>query len=747
MFRLILVFLLGVRAAGWAAEADPLRWVDPFLGTDGDGEVFPGAVVPFGLVSLSPDTIDPQGTSGYRPGVPVQGFSHNHTSGTGGRGRYGNLLVAPQEGQFDRDAWERGMPLTREIAAPGFYAADCGGVRVELTASAKAGIHRYTFPRAGLGTIGVDFSATRNNGDLTHAPSSVCTGVDAEVVGTDGFAGQASFNGGWGGLSPYTIYFAGRFDRTFAGQGAWREGSVTGDVPRIASPRGGFFFKFPVQAGETVTLTVAISYRSRENARRNLDAALSFAETRRAAEGLWRDVLRRIQIEGGSEAERTLFYNGLYRSVIMPTDVTGETPEFDPGVPAYWNIYCLWDTSLTVHPLYTLILPERQAHFLQALLAIYERRGWLPDAWLAGDFGMVQGGTQVDLVFAEAILKKLPGFDREKAYAAMRQNATVPGNDIRWGRFEDYFLLGYVPLGSDRGRQRNLGINSNPTSRTLEYARNDFAVAEAARVLGHAEDATTFAQRSLGAWILWNPDIRFFWARDREGLWMRGHTDKEGQWIEDAFDPAAEAPSWYPPFYEGTAWHYAFAMPHDGAGLVRRHGGREELARVLDRYFDGGFHNQANEPGFLTPWMYLHAGRPDRTADRVREIRSRDYRRAPDGLPGNDDAGALSSWYVFASLGLYPVAGQDIYFLSSPAFPVSHLALGDGKTLTIRAPDVSATNRYVQSVTVNGRTWTKAWLRHADIAGGGEIRFVMGPEPSDWGTAEPPPSASETVSP
>jgi predicted alpha-1,2-mannosidase len=435
-----------------------------------------------------------------------------------------------------------------------------------------------------------------------------------------------------------------------------------------------------------------------------------------------------------------MFYSALYRTALMPADVTGDVPGFAADTPQFWNFYCLWDTYHTVNPLYTLIVPDRQSAIIRAMLAIYDKHGWLPDSWIANNYGAVQGGTHADTIIADAFAKSLTGFDREKAYAAIRKDATEPAptldpadaswGNIKRGRFGEYFKLGYLPIENPlRGNRL-----SCPTSRTLEYAVNDSSVGTAARILGKTEDAARFARQSMNGWNLWNPETKLFWAKDSDGKWVEG------------FKPDLDRPSYQGPFYEGTPWQYAFALRHDIHGLIKRLGGKDAMLAYLDQYFDGGFHNQSNQPTLLTPWLYTYAGRPDKTVDRVRAAMAKGYKNARKGLPGNDDAGTMSAWYVFAAMGFYPNAGQDLYLLASPVFSRITIQLGEsGKTFVISAPGLSPENKYVQSATLNGKPWDQAWFRHGDISGGAVLILKMGPKQSDWGTRTFPPSPTSAA--
>jgi predicted alpha-1,2-mannosidase len=327
------------------------------------------------------------------------------------------------------------------------------------------------------------------------------------------------------------------------------------------------------------------------------------------------------------------------------------------------------------------------------------------------------------VVLADAIVKDLGGFDSEAALQAMMKDGDVQSPDPRnEGReLNDYLALGYMPLSQTRS-----------ASRTLEYAFDDFAIAAAARKLGHRAIADRYARRSLGWRNLWDPESRCIRPRYADG-----------QWLEN-FDCDREYPDqsmawWDAPYYEGTARQYSTFVPHDVAGLIERTGGADAFVSWLDRLFESGGYNQGNEPDMLAPFLYIHAGRPDRTALRVRSILAHDYKTGRSGLPGNDDAGALSSWYVWAAIGLYPNAGQPFYYIASPLFARTTIRLEGGRSFIIEAQGTSDTAIYVQRAELNGRPLDRAWLTHKEIVAGGRLVLAMGEAPSRWGAGVPPP--------
>jgi predicted alpha-1,2-mannosidase len=747
----LLVALVAFTSTGYSADApaqdptqdpthDPMSLVNPMVGTDLDnGALYPGAALPFGMVKLSPDTTKPS-TAGYNPDEPILGFSHNHIGGTGGAAFYGQLRVRPQTGELNVSP--EASPKSHETSSPGYYSVDLTSdkVNAELTCTERVGFHRYHFPVGAPARVLFDLSSVIAG----EKPQGSCSGCSAQFVSDRQLEGRASIRAGYG--LTYTIYFSALFDQPATARGVWLEGQAQPGVEQVTGgdrQTAGLYEEFV--PGVTVNLRVAISYTSIEQARENLlpSQGLDFDEVRARAEGIWRKHLAKIVVEGGTETKRRQFYTALYHTVLTPTDVTGDNGNWtsDPTQPAYWDIHTLWDTFRTTDPLRILIYPDRERGLINSLLTIYQKTGWLPDAWVANKRSIgFQGGTHADNVIADAVVKKLGGFDLNLAYEAVHKDATEinPKNSKifpGFGRLPPYLTLGYVPSTVYSGKDSSGHGNqySSGTSRTLEYAYNDFTVSEVADAVGNKVDAEKFRQRSLGAYVLFHPGKKLFWAKT-----------ETGQWIPDV-DPRKTVMGWSSSFYEGNAWQYRFSMPHDMAGLIARCGGDASFIAILDEYFDTGLHWAGNEPGFLTPWLYIYAGRPDKTVDRVREILSKNFHLKPSGYPGDDDVGAMSGWYLFSAMGFYPNAGQDIYLIASPLFSKVTIALGSsGKTFVISAPDLSTENKYVQSATLNGKPWNQAWFRHADIINGAELVLQMGPKPSDWGTHLRPPSPAET---
>ncbi|MCA1629086.1 MAG: GH92 family glycosyl hydrolase [Acidobacteria bacterium] len=714
-------------------------YADPFVGTENGGNVVPGAQVPFGFVHASPDTAN-HNTAGYNPYENVLGFSQTHVSGTGGASKYGNFLTTPAVGAL-RVA-NLGSPKAEETASPGYYSVRLTrpDVKAELTATRLVAFHRYTFPASKLSHLLVEASSVvqpERGEDAIKNPHAVDCWV--RVISPNRVEGSGNFVGGWN-QSPYTVHFSAEFDRPFATYGTWRGGRVEpGTAAAGSEGRVGAYATFDTTTDRTVQMKIGVSFVSPERARANLAREVpgwDFDAVRRAAEAEWESVLGKIKVEGGTEEQREIFYTALYHSHYMPHDLTGENAWWVSSEPHYEDFYAIWDTFRTHFPLLTLIQPDRHRDMVRSLVDTYAHTGWMPDSRIAGANGMTQGGSNGDVVVADALAKGVTGIDYAKAYEALVKNAEVDSpRPLYEGRaLADYKRLGYVSMNYPRS-----------ASRTMEYAYDDFCVAQVARALGHTADAEKYLARSKNWANVWSDEARSARPRRGDGTWL-------APFAASHFYPDRDFSYWDAPFYEGSGYIYGTYVPHDAQGLINKLGGDDQFVAWLDAFFanpptrdpafNPGLYNHNNEPDFLAAFLYVHAGRPDRTQERVRRILATEYKTGRGGLPGNDDSGAMSSWYVWGALGLYPNAGQPFYYVGSPVFRRASVDLGGGRTFTVEAPEVSETNLYVQSATLDGRALDRAWLRHEEIARGGRLVLRMGAKPSPWGRGERPPSLS-----
>jgi predicted alpha-1,2-mannosidase len=718
-------------------NTDYVQSVYPFLGVDWGGNTFVGAAVPFGMVKLGPDmeSFDSRPSKfGYMSGGRILGFSHLHLSGAAGK--YGNILVAPVTGELDLNDIK--SPRIDEVNHPGYYAAKLTryDVRAELTSTRRVGMHRYTFPASPESHLTVNLSHCLNKG--TGWEDQRFLGAEIHVLSNHEVQGVGRYKGGWNLGGEYRVYFDMVLDTPAESTQTWigttlsaaAEASVEGDQPV------GVSFNFHTHAGQVIQAKVGISFISSEQARQNIQAetpSWNFDSLRRSSVNMWNDALSKIRLHGATASKRTQIYSALYHTMLMPSDRTGENPGWQSSEPYYDDYYAIWDTYRSSGPLLTLIAPDRQRDLIRSLIDIYRHTGYMPDARSGNDNGRTQGGSNANVVVADAFVKGLKGIDYPTAFEAMLKDASVPPSDSQKegrGGILDYNSKGYVTIADQRSG-----------SRTVEYAYDDFAIAEVACGLNHSAQAKLFATRAHNWENLWDKDLTaegfsgFLRPRNPDGSWAAPNLLKRGTWPDF--------------FYEGDLWTYSMYAPQDVRKLIALAGGNETFVRRLDNIFYRQHFDVTNEPGFLIPVLYNWAGRPYKTAEIVNALLEQAFTDQRSGIPGNDDSGAMSSWFIFHSLGFYPNAGQDVYLIGTPSFPEADLFVGPGKVLHIiaRNLDEEHINRYIQSATLNGVPLNDSWFRHSQIANGGTLIFMMGSAPGKWGTADPPPSMSDAVSP
>jgi predicted alpha-1,2-mannosidase len=741
----LLLFSVGLPGASAAAN-DVCSLVDPFIGADGGGNVVPGPCLPFGMVKLSPDCDLDFSNSGYVSGRPIVGFSHVHVSGTGGGPKYGNVLVMATTGA--PDPGDHASPAAGETAGPGFLGVMLTryGIKAELSATQRTGFHRYTFPPTTSANVLIDAGSFLGQHYGHASEKQELVGSEIRILNSTTVEGYTRVRGGWNVGDAYTVFFHAVFDTPATTFGTWKSGRITpgGRTESDSGEPAGAFLTFDTRSNHTVRVKVGISYLGCEKARHNLEQenpGWDFEAVRRSAAESWGRALGAVTVEGGDAALQRAFYTALYHSLLMPVDKTGENSRWRSGEPYYDDFYAIWDTFRTSLPLLTLLKEPAQIDIVRSLIDISEYDGYLPDARSGDCNGRTQGGSNADIVIADACAKELPGIDYARALRAMRRDAEVPpgGDERKHGRggLADYRSLGYVSTAHERSG-----------SRTIEYAADDWAIAQVARKVGDETTCRQYLQQA-GNWRnLWRPvtdhgATGFIMPRRADGTWVAGFTSDDGHGPKTVPFTVLSAGSWNDVFYESHSWEYSFYVPHDVRALISACGGRNAFVARLDTFFREGFFHVDNEPGFLTPLLYDYAGRPDKTAEAVVRLRTTHYNDTRSGLPGNDDSGAMSSLFVFHCLGFFPNAGQDVYLIGSPAFERAVVRMENGREVVIIAHGVSRENIYIQSAKLNGQPLDRAWFRHREIRQGATFEFEMGSMPSTWGAATPPPSASD----
>jgi len=734
---------LSARASGSALSPDRLsQLVNVFIGTGGHGHTFPGATVPFGMVQLSPDT----GTdgwdhcSGYHlSDTSIMGFSHTHLSGTG-VGDMLDVLIMPaigavhtQPGSAETpDAGYRSRILHRdEHAEPGYYSVLLKryGIKAELTASARVGMHRYTFPADSSGHFIVDLAHGYGSPDgHGHVLSS-----EISVVGKNTLVGGRRV-GAW--ANGRHLYFAMRFSRPFKSARLVAGQEMLDEALRSAKGKSlKCVLAFPTSQSEVVLVKVGLSGVSAEGALRNLESEVpgwDFEAVRGAAIQSWDRELSKIIVDTQREDHKTIFYSALYHSLLAPTlfsDVDGQYRGMDlqlhqlSGDANNYSTYSLWDTYRALHPLYTLIQRERLPDLLNAMVRMAEESPAGVPVWpLQGCETGCMIGYHSAPVLAEAFVKNIPGVDYKKAYPLWRKRAL----EDHYRGLDQYRKMGYVPADQEE----------EAVSKTLEYAYDDWAVAHLARAAGAMDEYRGLLDRSRNYKNVFDSKTGF----------MRGRL-ADGSWAEP-FDPRGMGhfKKWRD-FTESNSWQATFLNQHDLHEYMKLFGGEKEFVRKLDELFDQssdlppdappdiagmvGQYAHGNEPGHHVPYLYSYAGAAYKTQARVRFLLDKMHHNAPDGLAGNEDCGQMSAWYLMSALGFYavdPVSGN--YVFGSPLFDRASIQLGGGKQLTIETIGNGPEKPYIHSVSLNGKPYAKSWFRHADVANGGTFVLQMGAEPN-----------------
>ncbi len=729
------------------------NYVDPMIGSEGDGRVFIGPSCPYGMVKPSPDcTVRPN--SGWLPlPIEVTGFSQVHVSGTGGGPKYGNIQIMPFSGALDK--LDQAAFREEEQVKLGYYATVFKGnqIKTEITTAEKASFYRITYPKNASKELKIDpgfFLGEQPEPDGRESQQFV--GSQIEIVSDTEVRGYSRIRGGWNNGRAYTVYFWATFDQPIAKQVTWKDGKLYANESAQfdSGKKTAALLSFGKDGKQELNVKIGISFLSELKAKNNIQVEIphwNFNTVLSALENKWEQLLSRIQLSPDTSDEyKKMFYTGLYHTMIMPVNRTGENPLWTNNEPYYDDFYCIWDTFRTSSPLITLIDSKRQVEIVNSLLNIYKREGYLPEGRSGNDNGRTQGGSNTETVLADAFVKNLKGIDYELALKAMLKDAEVPpgGNEEREGRggLLDYLRLGYVPYGTDRAGNR-----------TVDYAYNDYNIATVAKGLNRLDIYDRYMKQSEYWKNLWRSDYEnngskgFIMPKDATGKWLDDVPFGESKIQKPSFrfTPTITESPWYVChwcvfFYEGTSWEYSLSVPHDLPEVVRRSGGDLAFKNRLDTFFDNKLYDVSNEPSFLAPTMYHWIGKPYLSSDRIRGIIKDNFNTSRAGLPGNDDSGAMSSWLAFHMMGLYPNAGQPYYLLNTPLIKETTLQLEEGKSFKITTKNLSDKNKYIKSALLNGKPFNQAWILHEDIVKGGELILEMDSKPSAWGTTILPPT-------
>lgn len=716
-------------------------FVNPFIGTDAHGHTYPGALVPYGMVQLSPDTDteDWDWCSGYHASDnSIMGFSHTHVSGTG-VGEMGDILFMPITGEIKFEPGTKDNPdigyrsrfsKGSEVAKPGYYSVnlDDYGIKAELTASKRVGFHKYSFlENKEEGKIIIDL----DHGIQDNTVKSYLKVLDKNKI--SGYRHSTGF------IKNQHIYFYAEFSEpfesfiTYVDEERGTNDKVEGKACKVALDFG---------AIDEIQVKVGISTASEEGAIKNVQSEIpdwDFNKIANDAQKTWETALSRIEIECDDTNKKTIFYTTLYHNMVSPnliSDVDGSYRGWDGDVHKgdrdYYTNYSLWDTYRGTHPLYVLINHEKNNEFINSMLQRYREIGELPinEYGINETFCMI--GNHSIPVIVDAFLKGVGEFDSDLAYDAIRHSSTSSDYNFKtdWPKLIRY---GYLPADS---------IRAESVSRSLELAYNDWCVAQMAKKMGKADDYKYFSERAGFYKNLFDTTTSFMRGRNSDGTWVT------------PFDPfkISHSGTGGGNYTEGNAWQYSWHVQHDVKGLVELMGGPDKFTSKLDSLFilepkvygDGltldvtgliGQYAHGNEPCHHVPYLYNYAGKPWRTQEIVAEIKNTLYKNSRDGLCGNDDCGQMSAWYIFGALGFYPVCpGSEYYSIGTPSYSSVKLKLSNGKEFVVKANNVSDDNFYIQAAKLNGKDFNTTQISYTDIKNGGILEFEMGPDPDTrWG--------------
>lgn len=714
----------------------PIDYVDPMIGTDGAGHTFPGATLPFGMVQLSPsnDFKAWDWCSGYHYSDSIlKGFAHTLISGAG-LAALGDILLMPTTGKVQLNpgtdenpdsGYRSRFSHNQEVASPGYYSVLLHDydVKVELTTTERVGVHRYTSVKGGLLNVIID---------PTHHIMEKVIQTEVEYLSETEMQGYKKSEGEGG---ERTVYFYARFSKPFTNYGIARNEDINNEAKKLKGGNIKGFAQISLLPEEQLEVKVALSFVSYKGAKANYEAEgadKSFDDIYAKAVQKWTSQLNKIQVKGKSIEDKRTFYTAIYHSAISPnliSDVDGkywlEGKVYQSEIPQYSN-FSTWDTYRALNPLLTIVDQQNTADFVNSLASRHADAGVGLPVWeCMGHDNVCMIGYNAVSPMVDAVLKDIKGIDNEKVYQAVRAAAMSldkhsPNYDNNG--MEEYIQLGYVPA------ELNCAV-----SKTTEQNYYDWCISQLASKMNMPDDAALFAQRSVGYINLYRPDKKFLYSKYLTGEWREMDLTVWDDLIGN--------------YVSGNMWGYSAYVPHDVNGLMNLMGGKQTFAEWLDAIFTDttqiagdthvdisgfiGKYGHGDEPSQHMPYLYNYAGQPWKTQQYVRQVINNFYKDTPDGLINNDDLGQMSAWFVFSAMGFYPVCPGDLkYIIGSPLFEETTVNLENGKQFFIKAHNHPGKNKFVQSVTLNGKPFTKTFITHEQIMQGGEIVFEMGSKPN-----------------
>lgn len=756
-FLIVFLLLSGfVTCTPVSTKKQPVDYVNPLLGTSSSRwMLFPGACLPFGMVKLSPDNTD-EGLyklgAGYEYKInSISGFGHVHSWMMGSfimMPATGALKILPGTVDNPDSGYRSKINHQNEKASPGYYSVflDDYGVKAELTATTRGGFQRYSFPETENGHILFDLQVAEEE------PPEIISASIRKVNDTEIEGYVKRIAGEW---NAYTLHFVARFNRPFTSMGGWTGSKVQAKADTIKVGENmdiGAFLRFNLKDDRVILVKTGISYVSIEQARLNMETEMGrfgwdFDAVHENARDIWNRLLGKIKVEGGLETDKLKFYTNLYRSYSARSifsDVNGKyvdmcekVQQVDPSDFPVYGSDAFWGSFWNLNQLWSLVNPDITEEWVKSLLELYDRGGWLPDAPGGLEYSSIMVAAHQVPFIVNAWQKGIRGFDVDKAYKAIREIQTVPGRAHECGGYvgnrnlKTYMEIGYVPA------------NEGPVSNTLEYAYDDWCVAQMAKALGKTEDYKYFMQRGQYYRNVFDPETRYIRPKYAGGPWVKEFIPTKG-----AGDQGHNFGFGSNAYVEANAWQFSWFVPHDLEGLIDLMG-REEFNSRLEKgfeksrpYFTSDYVNIGNQPNMEAPWLFNYSGKPWLTQYWVREVLDHYFGTDPvDGYHGDEDQGQMGAWYVMSAMGLFEMDGgssvDPVYEISGPLFEKISIQLNQdyypGKEFIIEAKNVSSENRYILSAVLNGKKLDKFWFRHSELVKGGKLVLEMGPRPDkEW---------------
>ena len=741
----VAIFILFIGSTRLQAQEQPVDYVNPFVGTTNYGTTNPGAICPQGLMSVVPFNVMGDKSVGNKFdkdsrwwSTPYEhtnsyftGYSHVNLSGVGCP-ELGSLLLMPTTGKLNVDYLQYGSPYKDEKATPGYYSNFLTkyGVKTEVSATPRSGIARFTFPKGASNIL-----LNLGEGLTNETGATVRFVTDREIEGSK-LLGSFCYNAN----AVFPIYFVMKLSKAPQAHGYWKKmrpmsveaqwDSTSGKNKIYASYTKemsgddiGTWFTFDTADGETIEVSMGVSFVSIANARENLaaeQAGKHFDQVRAEARERWNNDLSRILVEGGTKEQKSVFYTAMYHMLIHPNilqDVNGQYPAMESNEIRTtkgnrYTVFSLWDTYRNVHQMMTLVYPDRQLEMVNTMVDMYKEHGWLPKWELYGRETLTMEGDPSIPVIVDTWMKGLRSFDVQAAYEAMYKSATTPGKDnLMRPDIDDYIAKGYVPLTEQY---------DNSVSHALEYYIADYALSRFAQALGKKEDAKLFYDRSMGYKHYYSKEFGTFRPILPDGNFYSPFDPREGENF---------APS--PGFHEGNSWNYTFYVPHDVAGLTRLMGGKTHFVNKLQKVFDNGLYDPANEPDIAYPYLFSYfKGEEWRTQKLVKELLAKYFTNQPNGIPGNDDTGTMSAWAMFSMMGFYPdCPGSPEYTLTTPVFDKITIQLDPryykSKELVIRVERPNTDADYIKEKKLGGKKFADFRITHDQLVNSGELEFIL----------------------